>query len=708
MHRTVRSLVASTCLLGAACASAPPPMPQPTYEEKLAAILRLEDSRSLRDPAPLPVVMPPGRRRGVVLPAAPPPPDLVRWLGDADAAVRRRAALAVGRVGLTEGVSPLAALLGDPDAAVRQMAAFGLGLLGDRSAVAPLTAALEDRESGVQGRAAEALGLIGDQAAAGAIGRMVARHVGAGALSALPPDETRQPLDPPVEAARLGVYALARLRVWDPLAAAVLSPGGEPLSRWWPIAYALQRVRDRRAIPALLLLVRAESAETRLFAAAGLGALKEPSAVDHLVPLADGWRDDPRLAAVAVRALGQIGERRAAPALIRLLQARDLDPAVRLEGLSAIGSCRAGEAVDLLLDFLSHPSPVIRAAALGSLRQVDAEAFTIALSGLDPDPHWSVRAAVGTLVGSLDAAIAVPRLMQALGDADPRVKPAVLAALVAAKAPRAVDVVVEHLTHEDAIVRAAAASAVGELRPEGGADRLAAAYRRGLGDETYVARGAALAALARYGAAAAVPVMTEALADRDWAVRRRAAGLLVELGAGAAAAAAIRPAPGARPAEAYGAASLVAPTVSPHAFIETERGSIEIELDVRDAPLTSDNFARLAAAGFFNGLALHRVVAGFVVQGGDPRGDGEGGPGYTIRDELNPTPYVRGTVGMALDWADTGGSQFFVTTGPQPHLDGRYTAFGRVVAGMEVIDRLQAWDVIRRVWIWDGVKVTGH
>ena len=92
----------------------------------------------------------------------------------------------------------------------------------------------------------------------------------------------------------------------------------------------------------------------------------------------------------------------------------------------------------------------------------------------------------------------------------------------------------------------------------------------------------------------------------------------------------------------------------------------------------------------------------FVVQDGDPRGDGEGGPGYTIRDELNERPFVRGTVGMALSWQDTGGSQFFITHSPQPHLDARYTAFGHVVNGMDVVDRIQQGDVIQRVRVWDG------
>lgn len=87
-------------------------------------------------------------------------------------------------------------------------------------------------------------------------------------------------------------------------------------------------------------------------------------------------------------------------------------------------------------------------------------------------------------------------------------------------------------------------------------------------------------------------------------------------------------------------------------------------------------------------------------------GDGEGGPGYTIRDEINQRPYLRGTVGMALAGKDTGGSQYFITHSPQPHLDGRYTVFGSVVNGMDVVDRITQWDVVRRVRIWDGVTAT--
>jgi cyclophilin family peptidyl-prolyl cis-trans isomerase len=269
-------------------------------------------------------------------------------------------------------------------------------------------------------------------------------------------------------------------------------------------------------------------------------------------------------------------------------------------------------------------------------------------------------------------------------------------------------VLLERLKADDPAVRKAAAEALGELRPAAGAQELAAAYEFGQRDATYVARAAALAALGRYGIAEARPTLTAALKDKDWAVRVRAARLLQELDPTVDAMKQIRPAPTRLSADAYQTPRLVTPPVSTHAFVETDRGTIQIELAVLEAPLTVENFVALARSGFFNGLNVHRVVPNFVVQIGDPRGDGEGGPGYTIRDELNELPYLRGTVGMALDWADTGGSQFFITHVPQPHLDANYTAFGKVVSGMEVVDALQPGDVIRRVRVWDGQAETSR
>jgi len=144
------------------------------------------------------------------------------------------------------------------------------------------------------------------------------------------------------------------------------------------------------------------------------------------------------------------------------------------------------------------------------------------------------------------------------------------------------------------------------------------------------------------------------------------------------------------------------------AVVETDRGNIEIELFREDAPVTTSAFIQLAQGGFYNGLTFMRVVPFFVIQGGDPRNDQEGGPGYTLRCEINMQPFERGSVGMALAGKDTGGSQFFITLSPQPHLDGGYTCFGRVISGMQVVDHVVPGEVIRRVRIENDITMLDH
>ena len=667
--------------------------------------MRLEDSRILREPnPPPPVILSPatGRRPAIVAP--PLPTDLVRLMRDAEARVRRRAALAAGRVGLPEAIEPLSALLAsDTEVEVRQMAAFALGLIGDLAARPALLAALQDPNITVQGRAAEALGLIGDRTeeTANAVSGMVRTHIAGGALQGIAADEIGYPLAAPVEAIRLGLYALVRIGIYEALAAATLDASGQPVSNWWPVAYAIQRLGDAKGAPALVSLLGTEGRYTAAFAARGLGAMKAQNAAHLLRAVVQDRRREPAVIIQAIRALAAVGDSGSAEVLTSMLTDPKVERMLRLEALTALGTI-GGANVDLLLDLMSESWPPLRGAAMRALAARDADTFLTALSGLDPDRAWTVRAAQATALGTLTAEQAQPRLMAMVRDPDQRVVPSVLNALVKLKASGVEQVLFAHLKADDFAVRAAAASGLGELKVTSAAPALIEAFKTAQRDNTYVARAAAMAALAKLGAEAAGPVLQEALQDRDWAVRVRAATLMAEIGVTDSMADAIRPAPAERSLTAADWEFVITPKFSPHAYIDTDRGTIELELAVLDAPMTVASFMDLARRGFFNGVAIHRVVPDFVVQDGDPRGDGEGGPGYTIRDEINQRPYLRGTVGMALDWPDTGGSQFFITHSPQPHLDTGYTVFGHVVNGMDVVDRIEPYDVIQRVRIWDG------
>ena len=144
-------------------------------------------------------------------------------------------------------------------------------------------------------------------------------------------------------------------------------------------------------------------------------------------------------------------------------------------------------------------------------------------------------------------------------------------------------------------------------------------------------------------------------------------------------------------------------TKNPVAVIALAKGGeIRIDLYPDTAPKTVENFVTLAKKGFYDGLTFHRVEPGFVAQGGDPKGNGTGGPGYTIKAEFNQRKHVRGTMAMArANHPDSAGSQFYICFQPAPFLDGKYTVFGQVTSGMEHVDKIQIGDKMKSVRILD-------
>ncbi|MBW6470760.1 MAG: peptidylprolyl isomerase [Methanosarcinaceae archaeon] len=138
------------------------------------------------------------------------------------------------------------------------------------------------------------------------------------------------------------------------------------------------------------------------------------------------------------------------------------------------------------------------------------------------------------------------------------------------------------------------------------------------------------------------------------------------------------------------------------ATIVTDKGVIKIELYENRAPITTKNFIDLAESGFYDGLTFHRVIRNFMIQGGDPLGSGTGGPGYNIPDEFHPElKHTTGTLSMANSGPNTGGSQFFITEAPQPHLDGKHSVFGQVIEGQDVVVKIEQGDVMLSVTIED-------
>ena len=252
------------------------------------------------------------------------------------------------------------------------------------------------------------------------------------------------------------------------------------------------------------------------------------------------------------------------------------------------------------------------------------------------------------------------------------------------------------LSHKDVIVRSTAAELLGEQPPsEANTRALIDALPRAMRDADNDAALAILSALAKQKNQAANEAIKTALDSKDHLIRRRAVALLKANGVGdfSDRIGTVQT----RNTDTDYRRAIARIGKKPTATVVTTKGSFTIEFLPDDAPLNVDNFIQLAKKGYFNGQTVPRVVPNFVVQAGDPRGDQNGGPGYTIRCEINEVQYERAAVGMALSGKDTGGSQWFVTHSPQPHLDGGYTVFGHVVRGMEVVDQIARGDRIIRV-----------
>jgi cyclophilin family peptidyl-prolyl cis-trans isomerase/HEAT repeat protein len=631
----------------------------------------------------------------------------------ADPSVRARALLALARVQDLSTAPTVADALTDPEPAVRGAAAFAAGELAlawepvpdeTRALLARALLDAEKREADLPARLVmvDALGRVRTP---GTLARLVP-------LLAVPLGQRADEKDPrsevPVRAAiALGVAARAKAEVSD---AALL--GLEHLSRAllpvyrWAAVYALAQMKNPAARPILLRALRDDDPEVRAIAAKGVSDLAKPEDTPALRALLKDV--DGRVAAEAVKGLVTLATRCTPGPCPPADALGDLDPLA-----IGLGAASLPQTVPPLLAFAQAPVPEsarrvllrlrtsLRAAAETAPDPVRATAAWLDCrfaAAEDRQRGWldeTLRCGNARvpedrrLKLGLDAIATSPRLVEAkvqksllpfLGNPSPQVRAAAAGVVPGTKAPELTPALRPLLQDPDPIVRATAVDALATLGDKASIPGIVGGARAATVDvvTTYAD---ALIKLKPQGAG---PIAREWLASPHAHVRHEGARVLTAL-EGTPVRAPALPAK----AEAPPAAPLAAGTLW---RIETAHGPVVITPDIEDAPATVAQLSRLAREGYFRRLTFHRVVPNFVVQGGDPRGDGEGGPGFTIPCEVSPRTYLRGTVGMALSGKDTGGSQFFVALSPQPHLDGRYTIIGTVLSGMEALDGMVEGD----------------
>jgi len=622
-----------------------------------------------------------------------------------DSIVRARAAMAMGRIGDPAALTLLLPMLEDRDSVVRTETAFALGLLGDRDAVSNLAALAARFPATATGsltiEIVTALARLGGPDAERALGAILDRH---------PPGDDASDR---ATAAVLGqAFRLGRRSSLAPRLADYIRNG---TGDWKEnAAFSASRLGLPSAMPALLDATRDPNPAVRMWAArslvasladsAGLGRASFVTALRGLVNDSD---DVVRI--TALRALGSFADSSLVPvAAARLV---DRDPNVPIQAAQTLGSLGGSRAAGILAERFPGASTYgLRRAILLALAQVDPAQAIGAARQWRSDPDWRLRATYAEMLSVAATPAATQQLFALASDQDPRVVGLVLNAL-ASVVPEGDTTLLAlaraNLAAADYIVRAAATDIVGRERNPADIRDLAGAYRRAEADPNDDARLAAVRALADIAdvsPAAQGQVEASLLSSfprsSDYLVRRLVARRFGE--------ATLRrywgrvgPIETGRTIDEYRelARRYVLGQQPPGPVtIETEHGDIVLQLYAYEAPLTVDNFLRLVDRRFFDNGRWHRVVPGFVAQDGDPRGDGSGGPGTVIRDEINRRRYVQGTLGMALSGPDTGGSQFFITYAPQPHLDGGYTVFGGVVSGWDALVQTVQGDRIRRIF----------
>ncbi|HTF89389.1 MAG TPA: peptidylprolyl isomerase [Planctomycetota bacterium] len=675
------SIVASVIAFGIfACKAVPAP---PVHVDEGKAIARLEDMRTIG-----------------------PNGELLAFLKHPEAEVRARAATAIGRLRVPIGGSTTTAQLGvaidDPVESVRAAAAFALGMRGDPAASAPLimhaVGTGADRSRLVRARLIEAASKLEEPL-------LLTQY-----LTALEDQAAEVRLEAAAGTARWKTDTALSTEINARLAEYVAKE--TDLDARIHGLFALERRKAKEGREVFLKRAGSSDVHERLFAVRGLATLAGDPAIDEA--LATASRDeDWRVAVEALRGLSKSSSNTSLEAIAAATEHANFH--VRATAIeSGAAQYDAFAKTDLIwktngvgkFDAVRNdPSPAVRAAAMANIIQVIPEpAFSE-----DPSPH--VRAALAAQAGKISLASGTSFQLSfddLYGEKDFLVLGAYLTRLGELDGPppgpgepepwwwNGAQQLESYLAHPDNGIRLAAVSALLSGKSAGvDVEHLEKCYDGTKGEISSEVRFNLLKLAAKVGGYKAIKLLERGLADTDAFVRRTAHEELEKLTKQSLP----------FPDQTVPEVELAFPgqgkleDLRPQVVIATDRGEMEFVLFADETPQHVYNF--LEHIDFYKGTTFHRIVSDFVAQGGDARGDGNGGSswrGDALRHEITPRKYVRGSLGMPRneDW-DSGGSQIFITHRMTPHLDGRYTIFGELVKGFDVLDALDLGDKIKEV-----------
>ena len=632
-----------------------------TPEEKLAKIIFLENRRDCSK-------------------------ELIEFLSDDSPETRTRAALAVGRIGAPKSGEHLYQLLKDQSLDVASTAAFALGLTSEHDYARKLLEVANDLPTQVAAWAVRSGGRLADSTMTD-IGNDIAEYL----------------LHPAPEVREAACYALYYAKAKDAASQLVTFVKTEPDTSVKAAGlFTLARLSMDAGTPVFIDYLADPDPYLRALAVRGLASSTSPDAEHYLeIALNDGDKK------VVAQAVASLGGKKTLSASQRLGQRLNLetDEKLILELIAALQRQNSDQGlVAANTHVMTGGSVNIVSAALPYLATIQQDKVMALLDSLlNGKPDSKIRVSAAESYGLLSKTSVVPRLAGLFADEDPDVRAAAFDQLYTLDTANRSFYLTKALADPDYMLVVVALDKIGTDTLRQYLPTLSQLIKQGAGVDRDVRRSVveALKSFITAGVrdTAVMEILVTAAIDPEYVIRRSAAEIYRDYFNQDRYS--IVPPSNSRLSERQIKAAIDRYKFNPTATISTSKGDIEVELFFDIAPMTVLNFIELANSGFYNGLLFHRVVPNFVVQGGDPRGDGWGGPDWYIRCEYSTERYKRGSLGVATSGKDTGGSQFFITLSPQPHLDSRYTVFGEVTKGMELADLIVKGDLISKITIYE-------